>query len=262
VPRLLVSFIFTLAFLPTMAGAADSPAPQFIEYKPQRYDPHQDFFGDILSHLRPEDGNHYAVQDPIVYAHEATHGINANLRNSYRVGAAFYVGNNKAALMAQPRCRLSHVAQMIPPALRKDGYQTYFVEMRRHWDDSPLYVVEEWDAYTNDSTVALTTHQIGKRNDVHKLLEFSVYAVYAVGAAQHYDPSYDCRPLISFVGWNEDRAMALYRAGQQSPTWNWDNGQYLRFVQTSPAAADLRRFCVRTWGAEWSRRVFGFEGER
>ena len=154
---------------------------------------------------------------------------------------------------------------MIPESLRKQRYKEYLIDQQKDWEDDPLYVFDEWVAYGNGAQAGVELAQKGlyhpdKCDVVFAVLEFNVYAIYTVLAAQKMDRDYDSRQLTEFLAWNLRRSIALYRAGYRLDPYNWDNNAYNRHLCSSSAAAELRRFLRRLYGEPWCEEVMGFTG--
>jgi hypothetical protein len=220
---------------------------------------------DIMQHEAPGDSNNY--DDLITMGHETSHGIHAYLRNTYasaqRVNA-FYALQNRAVLIPEPNFRKSQVAQFIPRSLRGDRYQLYIVG-QTEWDDTPLYVYDEWNAYVNGGEVGVSQVEAGKWNEewqdgVAGQLEFNVYAIAVAMAAKQYDPSYlENVAFKSFIAFNLERSMNVYRRGAVMPAFKWtQQDAYLVSLQTGSDASDLRAFSQAYFGADWCKRVLGF----
>jgi hypothetical protein len=257
-------------------GASDDVPPragdhvQWITFEPQKSEKDKDwgeFLTDLENHLPKEYGKKYRDKDRVGHAHETTHGIQAHIRNQYAEPGlrlnAFYVGEDYAALVEEPKVRLAQVAALVPERLRKVRYKSYLVKQQKDWDDEPLYVFDEWVAYCNGAKAGIELAEDGKykpeRNDsVWALLEFNVYAVYTVRAARKHDPGYDGRQLDEFLAWNLRRSMYLYRIGSRLDPFNWDDDEYYRFLRTDRSATEMRRFLRDLYGAAWCRRVMGW----
>lgn len=198
------------------------------------------FLTDIVSHLPTKFGNQYFDNDPVTWGHETTHGIHSHLRNTFGKGnVAFYVGNNKAAFMPQPKMKLKQISDIIPSNLRGSRYQTYFVSQLKGWNDFPLYVFDEWVAYTNGAGVGLETpanklNLTAKHRELHTVsenrsdvmvgaLEFSVYAMLTCVAIDKYDPSFlQNKQYKEFVASELKRSIDIYRKGIILPQYIWD----------------------------------------
>lgn len=132
--------------------------------------------------------------DLVTTAHEATHGANATIRNQQQAADpvnGFYLLNGTALVVKEPKFRKSLVVQYVPQALRGLRFNTY-VQGMRDWDDRPLYLWDEYTAYTNG---ALCAAQLKDRNEYTMSwsdwamgpLEFNVYALAVMAAAQQQD---------------------------------------------------------------------------
>jgi hypothetical protein len=203
------------------------------------------FLADIENHLPADYGSTYRDADKVTWCHETTHGINSHLRNRYGGAGrnAFYVGFDRAALVDEPRLTLGQIAQAIPPALRGSHYQTYLVEQRGDWDRRPLYLWDEWIAYTNGARTALELASVargGKDDCMIGMLQFNVYALYVVKLAQENHT--DSKQLLEFFAWNWHRSLRIWEAGKVHPQLNWDNGAYWSKVMRHP---EVRAFLTR-----------------
>lgn len=224
------------------------------------------FLADLEGHLPAEYKDQFRADDPLVHAHETTHGINAHIRNQHVATLghvnSFYVGEGRAVVVREPGLRLSEVAALVPEALRRQRYKTYLVAQQKHWEAEPLYLFDEWVAYGNGARVALEAARpdggMRERSDaVFAVLELGVYAAYTALAARKLDPAYDSRQLTEFLAWNLRRSMALYRQGYRLESYNWDGHAYLRQLRTSPEAAGLRQFLQQHYGLAWYEDVLG-----
>lgn len=223
---------------------------------------------DIARHLPAQYGDQYWFDgDGITSGHETTHGIQAHLRN-YEAPAhanAFYVLGDRAAFVLEPAMRKSDVAAYIPMVLRGSRYATY-IEGQTAWDDTPLYIFDEWTAYCNGAEVGIDQVQHGLYDGqwtdaVSGPLEFSVYAIATAMAVKDKDPAYFASNLQfrRFTAWNIQRAMHLFDLGRVMTEFQWaDQDAYANTLRTSPDAEALRAFARDTWGAAWTQSVLGF----
>lgn len=264
-------------------GKQEEPKPGdkviWIEYEPSKKlsDPSWgDFLTDIENHLPEKYGITYRATCKLTWAHETSHGIHAHLNMTYRKEGdkdrsyGFYVGNNKVAMIPQPKIRITNVAETIPKALRKMRYQLYLVDQAKSWNADPLYLFDEWNAYVNG---AITGVELGKRGKAAAIenpqhtkvdsilgsLEFTVYAIYVCMTAKDLDNQYDFKQLLEFTAWNSKRCMKNYHEGYKMEFFNWDDKEYLKELQTSDEAKPMRKFVVDTWGAAFALEVFGFK---
>jgi hypothetical protein len=224
---------------------------------------------DIARHLPAEYGDTYWFDEPVTAAHETSHGIHAHLRNyendtGERVNA-FYVLGDRAALVVEPDIRKSDVNPHVPGVLRGPRYDLY-LDGQDAWDDTPLYLMDEWNAYVNGAEVGVQQVQEGLwdgawQDAVMGPLEFTVYAIATAKAVAAGDPDYFAsnQQFRRFTAWNIRRAMELYEAGRVMEEFEWDDQDaYAATMRTSAAAEDLRAFARETWGDAWCAEVLGF----
>ena len=227
---------------------------------------------DIAQHLPDSYGSQYWDSDLMTAGHETTHGINSDVRNNHndtgKKANGLYVTGDKAALIVEPSFRKSQVAEFIPSSLHGSRYDLY-ITGQTDWDDTPTYVFDEWDAYTNGAAVCLDlTHRGiykgGWTDCVYGPLEFTVYSIAVAMAAEKYDPAYFASypQLKAFVAWNARRAMDLFREGQGLDSFKYaEQDAYYAKIATSPDAEALRAFCRKTFGDTWTKEVlFGEKG--
>jgi hypothetical protein len=226
------------------------------------------YMTDVIRHLPLSYGNTYYDSDKITYVHETTHGINSHLRNYFNTTGkkanAFYVGKNQAVLVVEPKMLKSDANAFVPVSLREFRYSTYLVGAS-DWNDTPLYLFDEWVAYTNGTEAGVNLVQEGKWNagwrDASGSLEFTVYA-FAVGmAVEQKDPAYftGYPQFREFLKWNAERAMALYQTTKTMPEFAWDKmDSYYAKMKTSADATAWRGFVKKTYGDAWALSVMGF----
>lgn len=242
---------------------------QFIDY-PQTNARSNAAYGevllDVMRHEAPNDHNSY--DDKITMAHETSHGIHAYLRNRNQSGGkrvnAFYVLNDQAALVEEPPIRKSAVARYVPSNLRGSRYDLYVVGQSA-WDDTPLYLWDEWNAYVlgAEAGVDLVERGLwsGWTDAVMGPLEFVVYAVATAMAVKDQAPSYfsSNQQFREFLAYNIERSMQVYNIGSQMTEFRWDRqDDYFEKFKTSAEATSMRQFLTITFGADWTNEVFGF----
>lgn len=201
---------------------------------------------DIDSHM-PR--NHeYRDSDPVTWGHETTHGINTNGRNLATSGNnAFYVLEDRMAFIHEPPLTIADIEPLVPPTFRGTLYRDYISKIgreelrKRHgvtnaedWDGQPLYILDEWVAYTNGTAVAVDLSSLGwkeKRSDtVSNMLIFCAYATALLQAVERFtDPAWDHArsypdkgKLIAFVEWNLARCLELYEQSKDYPNLSDD----------------------------------------
>ena len=224
-----------------------------------------ELLSDIERHLPAEHGSVYSDPDRITHAHETSHGIHAHIRNTLndtgRRANGFYGLQDRAALVVEPAIRKSAVAAFVPGRLQGDRYGLY-ISGSPDWDDTPLYVFDEWVAYTNGGAVGvdLVEHGLwddGWRDGVAGQLEFTVYALSLAMAVEQGDPGYFASntQFLEVLAWNVRRAMEVHRAGAALADFAWERQDaFHELLRNGPDAALLRDFARRTFGVAWTNR--------
>ena len=224
---------------------------------------------DIVRHLPRSYGDTYYDSDHVTYGHETSHGIHSHIRNTMNDTGSrangFYLPGGRACLVREPMMRKSHVAAHIPSTLRWTRYSLY-ISGSSAWDDTPLYVWDEWNAYVNGAEVGIDRYDAGLwtsgwRGTVDGVIEFVVYGVAVGMAAVEREPGYFSREpnFLPFLAHELERSMALFRRGQVISVMRWDEQDaYYERLRTSAEAAPMRDWIRARFGAEWTSRVMGF----
>lgn len=206
---------------------------------------------DIESHM-PK-GHHYAFPNKITWAHETTHGISSNIRNHFHQTDkkinAFYCLQDRGCVVEEPPTTLEKVAQNIPPSLRGEAYQLYLVRQRRDWNDWPLYLCDEWNAYTNGAVCGKELNHDGKEYEALLATEFNFYCLAAALTAQENCPYYDHTQLKKFLIWNTKRVNAL----NEERTF-----PHREKFKNSPDAKKLRDFAKSYLGEKECKKLYDF----
>jgi len=247
--------------------------------------------GDIESHL-PRD-HQYSDTNKMTWAHESTHGINANIRNKVFSNSrdnfnAFYVLQDRSVVLKEPNISISDVAKEVPDDLRGPSFRLYLTEQALVWGDRPLYLMDEWVAYTNGAEAG---KELNIRGWYYELLQAHNFNVYCLGLAMvmKRDVSdYDDVEFKKFLMWNTDR---VFRISMPSDRTKVDLGfppggivavsnghicphqrveefgsevdlrmveDYVEKLRKSQDAEKLRKFAREYLGEEWCKRVYGF----
>lgn len=229
--------------------------------------------GDIEAHMPA--GHIYRDSDKITWGHETTHGINSNIRNRhqkwlvkykkprfffmpgepYLVKAAervngFYCLEDRAVVIIEPPVTIHAVAVQVPQSLRGGVYQLYLVNQAGSWNDTPLYIFDEWIAYTNGSEVRKDLGIQSRAETVAYMMEFNVYAM-TLAKVVHAKGGYDEGQFKAFLMWNMERSVKIYNNEAVAST-------YLNKLRTNSDAESLRSFARSYFGAEWCKEILGF----
>lgn len=152
------------------------------------------------------------------WAHEATHGINNDIRQHLGKDLyAFYVLEDRVFIARQPRVTIQQVGQLVPQEFRGGIFGLYFVNSLKEWNTTPLYLLDEWVAYTHGAACGRETIELGIERDnsiisgeMRYLAEYNAYATALLLAIEKYDPSYsDKQKLEEFVAWNMERTLDI-----------------------------------------------------
>jgi len=142
-------FILALIIAPFLSASLNA---EWIKIEPLR-SATKGFLGDIISHC-PTPGV-YADSDIITTGHETLHCVNARIRNTHQGYNGYYFLENYAFILKSPPLTLSEIATNVPQDWRGPIYSLYLVEQQSHWNDTPLYIVDEFSAYLAGTTVGL-----------------------------------------------------------------------------------------------------------
>jgi len=222
------------------------------------------FLTDIARHLPSQYGKKYYSDDRITHAHETTHGINSHLSNHpdeiapgmRRHGSVygFYVGKDQAVILTSPQIKLSQVAPLIPASLRGSRYQLYCIDQQKYFEDHPLYLFDEWVAYTNGAHagVELTEkHQLDmpKNDALVGPLEFSIYALGLAAAIEKHDPEYlrQNKQFREFLAHELRRATGIYRQGMKLDQFRWEQRLEHNLLEQDDSR-ELREIVPRLFG--------------
>ena len=225
-------------------------------------------WGTVLTDIVQHECDSNSYDDLVTLGHETTHGINSYIRNSMnhlgRKANGFYILNGKAVVIAEPTMMKHDVAPFVPHSLQGSRYSMYITGMP-DWDDTPLYVWDEWVAYTNGGAAGVDIEKAGLwsygwRDAVMGPIEFTVYGIALVMAVKEKDPELfadeDFRSVFQqFI----QRSMSAFREGQTMIDFKWDQQDaYYESFKTSSDAEPMRTFIRDMFGMEWCYMVLGF----
>lgn len=217
--------------------------PRFLDVPRQQSPPSASLpptLRDIASRL-PKDGRQYRYENLVTWAHEATHGVNAEIKNSYREQHGyppvngFYCLEGRGVVLDELRTTLRQVAQSVPASLRGSKYH-YLIESQDAWNAQPLFIFDEWVAYYNGAVVA---RELGRDDDVPFPVELGAYALCVVRTAYSDDAA-----VRAFVRWHWRRSLELGRGDPRAQ-------HFLETLKTASDAGSLRTFCHEYLGPDW-----------
>lgn len=175
---------------------------------------------DILTDMycRLEDPHYWADKnepdDLITWAHEMNHGVSNRLHAS-TIKHGIYLGDGKGIVLKHPKVTIEQVANSVPKNQRGPIFNLYLVEQRKGWNNSPIYLLDEHNAYI---TGALARKQLGweRRKETEDFAkEMERYCRALLSVVKKRDPEYpDLKHLSNFIEWQSDRFDKIVKGGK------------------------------------------------
>ena len=244
--------------------------------------------GDLESHL--PNGHNYIDSNKLTWAHEASHGINAKIRNDLSTAEGyngFYVLQDRYILIKEPEITIRDVAIAIPERLRGLTFDVYFEDQSLIWNDRPLYLIDEWISFTNGADSGKELNLSGWCYELLQAHNFNVYCIYLAMVTQRDCSDYRDSELKEFIKWNTERVFRLSfpsdRKLEEFPieskfpkiASNWHIcphqiapkyfandlnhiNDYIKLIKNAPEAEKLRKFAKIYFGDDWCARTYGF----
>lgn len=182
-----------------------------IEYMPiQNVSTNAGIFGDVANHCK--NWKYFAGNgSKITAVHEMTHGVNSQLRSGRTNG--FYLLGNRAVKLEEPATKKSDCIKHIPMEMRYGRFNTY-IKGQREWENSPLYVFDEWVAYLNGAKyMVVESSPEGKGTDyIFGPIEFCAYGVATAMAASRADITEFTRHMVQ-------ESVSIYLKGKDKFPW-------------------------------------------
>jgi hypothetical protein len=198
---------------------------------------------DLEQHMPPE--HIYRDNDRITWAHETTHGLNAEIRNRYQYKHnCYYVMNSK--YVALPPCKLSlqGIKSVVPDFVMKDTKYLNFYFDNHTWDNAQ-YILEEWSAYINGACAynEIKPQQSGE-SEVVFMLMFNVYTMYI----SLNEPN---KEINNFIKYQTLRSRSVFLASKSQ-----DAEVFWKKVSHGTEYQGLRDVIGQKWGKEWMKVLF------
>jgi hypothetical protein len=185
---------------------------------------HEDYgegvYGDVLSHsIRPE-----RRESRYTNVHETSHYISSELRQRHNPGYnCFYILRSQAVVIKEPPTTINQIAPLVPPNLRGSRYKTYLIDQRRYWDESPLYILDEWNAYCLGGMCAIDDYQnkrkLEKTDALAGMFEFMIYSTALAMCVKERCPEYwkINTQFKDFVGYRIDTVSRIFFINREIP---------------------------------------------
>lgn len=244
--------------------------------------------GDLESHLAS--GHSYNDINKITWAHQVSHGVNALIRNkvySKEPLNGFYLLQDRSIIFKEPAITIKDVAKEIPEKLQGPSFKLYFIEQNDKWNDKPLYIIDEWVAFTNGSEVGKELNCDGWYFELFQAHNFNIYSMYLAMVINRDTRNYQDSELKKFMKWNIER---VFRVSMPSDREEIDRArqfkivsnnrkhicphcrvegnmekvdlkrskEYIELFRTLPEAQNIRDFAKDYFGEEWCKRTYGF----
>lgn len=169
---------------------------------------------DIEQHAKSTDK---LSNDMLTIGHETLHEAHSNMRNHYRVGAAFYGKNNKGVILRYPKVTLRDISRTIPSEYRDGLYSLYLVQSQQWWNNEPFYILDEFSAYIAGAQVAIefADKQVKTRNDsLWRAIQFKIYVAHMCQLIDK-DKTYDAALLKRYLQYLFDKTDSIYERSQK-----------------------------------------------
>lgn len=232
-----------LLFSPLLISAQIPMATCWVIFPKQKDFPYDErlgtFLQDLEQHLPEKYQKRYQHKENInTWSHETTHGINAHLRIVYQGNNGLYVGNNLAIILKEPPITLELVSRYIPDNLKNFRFKTYLLQQQRFFNDTPVYLYDEWVSYTNAAITSLEIAQFEKDSNktdcANGMIEFNVYAAAVLVAVKELKVNYNSKNLARFYLWNYNRTKKIFSNTREIPHLNYDDDKYYNLVENDP----------------------------
>lgn len=203
-----IFFLLTLLICATGLGQELAPI-EWHDLEPVKNYSHENWVVEDVEKYMPE-GHIYRDGDIVTWVHETTHGINSRIRQKHQGYNGFYILGGKYALFKSPNIRKSDVIPYIDNKYKDISIYSLYISGQTEWDDTPLYIMDEWVAYTNGSLVGT------RRDTVKFMLYFNFYVGGMMEAIKEKDPSYpEYEQLRSFVIGNMFRTFHIAKTEEE-----------------------------------------------
>lgn len=227
--------------------------PQWTNYPPKNTTQRKSILTDVISHAGK--GESYTTNDQCTVVHETTHGICKRKETEY----GFYCLENRMCYVSDVNTTLATIAEQVPPSLRGQSYDLYLKKQQYYFNNDPIYLFDEWVAYTNGSACIIELTQQNKYREqrwdtILFMREFDVYALTLAYVTKPTDEQFK-----NFLGWQLERTATLYNEARKYPNLTHSYQEnWLKKLRTSPDAEKLRQFTRDYLGKEWTKRVLNF----
>ena len=163
---------------------------QLVKFMPLReyHQTGRKVFDDVMSH-DSDDKSYGSIR---ATAHEHTHTASnkfywtAGKDNNYEY---LYVLDNYGYKIHNVKVRLSQLARRIPSQDRDEDYNTYLIQAGQWFENAPLSVINEWNAYTvgTMAEIEACSPEFDIQDQGWRMLELGIYSCYLAQMSQQND---------------------------------------------------------------------------
>jgi hypothetical protein len=165
-------------------------------------------------YYRVKNPNYFAdprePDDLVTHVHELTHGVSNRLHAS-TIKHGIYLLDGKGIILNHPKVTIEQVAHSVPKSERGRIFDLYMVQQRKDWNDSPIYLLDEQNAYIHGA-IAHQQLRLGKKREetFAHAREMEGYVNHLVKVIEKRDPDYpDMDKLKAFVAWQSNRLKSI-----------------------------------------------------
>jgi hypothetical protein len=193
----------------------------FIEYKTSNKFDYNSVYEDVIAHSKKPETR----ESRYTNVHETSHYISSELRSKYPGSNGFYFLNNQAVIINQPKTTIEAVSKYVPKNLRGIRYKLYFNDQLRHWNNEPLYILEELNCYLLGGMCAVRDNFSGlsleKTDAVAGMFEFKIYVTALAMCIKEKLPEYwDLNDdLETFIWLSFIRVNSFFPIGRNIPSF-------------------------------------------
>lgn len=206
---------------------------------------------DAFSTIIAKTSNPFLGDGRITDAHETTHMIHAETRNSRVLNglvglpASFYIFPDRVYNTVQPKFKKMQIGNYVPQSLRFSRFDLY-IRNPKNWAEYPLYIIDEHISYINGAIVAIEDKSRGINtysvDPIEGPLEFSIYTVATCLAIQDLDPEFwENEDFQNFIYDVIKKSEEIFKAGRTIYPFERQES-ILRALQTSSDSEPIREF--------------------
>lgn len=162
--------------------------------------------------------------DIMTQGHETCHGINNDIANKVGKGRDRNVGlyglDDIGFVIDEPNTTIQAVAKKVPQEWRGGickVYDLYLVKQAASWGNRPLYLADEWFAYTAGSVIALQAAKAGdsdpnRWSELQNAIYFNMFMAVQFSILRHNTE------VFEMMVFNYKRVDEIFKASQSYPT--------------------------------------------